>query len=51
MKSLKRKRFTDMDKSIFDYIAENLSGDMKQTALNFASYLQDNRIEFKKDNG
>ena len=28
-----------MDKSIFDYIAENLSDDMKQTALDFANYL------------
>lgn len=40
-----------MDKSIFDYITENLSGDMKQTALDFADYLQNNNVEFIKDNG
>lgn len=37
-----------MNKSIFDYIAENLCGDMKQTALDFANYLQDSRVEFIK---
>lgn len=40
-----------MDKSIFDYISENLSGDMKQTALDFVNHLQDSRVEFIKDNG
>lgn len=40
-----------MDKSLFDYISENLCGDMKQTALDFANHLQDCRIEFIKDNG
>ena len=37
--------------AIFDYIAEYLSSDMKQTALDFAIYLQYNNIEFVKDNG
>ena len=40
-----------MNKSIFDYIAEKLSGDMKQTALDFVNFLQDNSVEFIKDNG
>ena len=40
-----------MDKSIFDYIAENLSGEMQKTALDFANYLRDSHIEFIKDNG
>lgn len=39
-----------MDKNIFDYIVECLNGDMLQTALDFANYLQDNSIEFIKDN-
>ncbi len=41
---------TDMKKSIYDYIAENLREDMKQTALDFANYLQNNNVEFIKDN-
>lgn len=40
-----------MNKNIFDYIVEKLSGDMKQTALDYVNYLQDNCIEFIKDNG
>ena len=40
-----------MNKSIFDYIAENLSGDMQQTAIDFVNYLQNSSVEFIKDNG
>ncbi|MBR3809169.1 MAG: hypothetical protein IKK46_02565 [Clostridia bacterium] len=40
-----------MNKSVFDYIVENLSGEMKQTALDFVNYLQDSCVEFIKDNG
>jgi len=40
-----------MNKSIFDYIVENLIGDMWHTASDFANYLQDSRVEFIKDNG
>ena len=41
----------ESDKSIFDYITENLSGDIKKTALDFANYLQDSYVDFIKDNG
>ena len=40
-----------MGKSIFDCIVENLSGDIQQTASDFANYLQNSRVEFIKDNG
>ena len=44
-------RYAGMDKSIFDYITDNLSGEMQKTALDFANYLRDSHIEFIKDNG
>ncbi|MBQ3087034.1 MAG: hypothetical protein IJC45_06850 [Clostridia bacterium] len=40
-----------MSKTIFDYIVENLNGDLQQTASDFANYLQNSNIEFIKDNG
>lgn len=40
-----------MSKNIFDYIEENLCGETKQTALEFAEFLYSSNIEFIKDNG
>lgn len=40
-----------MSKNIFDYIEENLCGETKQTALEFAEFLFSNNIEFIKDKG
>lgn len=40
-----------MSKNIFDYIEENLCGETKQTALEFAEFLYSSNIEFTKDNG
>lgn len=40
-----------MSKNIFDYIEENLCGETKQTAIDFAKFLRSNNIEFIKDKG
>ena len=40
-----------MSKNIFDYIEENLCGETKQTALEFAEFLYSSSIEFIRDNG
>lgn len=40
-----------MDKQIENYIEESLSGEMRQTAMNFIEYLKANRLTFYKDNG
>ena len=38
-----------MNKTIIDYINENLSGEAKQTALDFANFLESKQLTFYKD--
>ena len=45
------KQKINMSKNIFDYIVENLNDDMQLTALDFTNFLQNNDVEFIKDNG
>lgn len=40
-----------MCKQIENYIEENLTGEARQTAMDFVSFLRSNELEFIKDNG